>query len=116
MNWYTLENGALCLGTEKNIFANFHAATEWKLDTNFVAPLTSSHVELIGSHPEDWYLDNNISDKINQAAGEIFKYDLIEYQPETDISDESLNTVIDEIRVQQKDYADAGLTQVTQLI
>ena len=111
-----MENGALCLGTEQNLFANFHAATEWKLDTNLFVPLTLRHVGLIGSHLEDRYLDNKINDKINQAARERFKYELTEYQSETNISDEMLNTIIGEIRVQQKNYADAGLTQVTQFL
>ena len=116
MNWYTLENGTLCLGTEQDLFANFHAATEWKLDTNLFVPLTLRHVGLIGSHPEDWYLDNKINDKINEAAKEIFKYELIEYQSKAVISDEMLNSIIGEISIQQKNYADVGLTQITQFI
>lgn len=72
MKWYTLENGRLCLGTEKACFTNFHVATEVVLAENISMPLLPEHVELIGSLPEDWYTDDKIDGKINNTAKHFF--------------------------------------------
>ena len=72
MKWYTLNNGRLCLGTEKQQFANFHVATEVVLTEKLDLPLLPEHVELIGSFPEDWYQDDNIDGKINNTAKHFF--------------------------------------------
>jgi hypothetical protein len=72
MNWYTLDNGRLCLGTNELQFANFHIATEIKLDSKVSQPLLPEHVELIGSYPEDWYADESIDNKINDTARHLF--------------------------------------------
>ncbi|TQV76903.1 hypothetical protein FLL45_02825 [Aliikangiella marina] len=72
MKWYTLENGRLCLGTDKNRLANFHIATDVTLEANLSLPLLEEHVELIGSYPEDWYSDDTIENKINNTAKHFF--------------------------------------------
>lgn len=72
MKWYTLDNGRLCLGTNKLQFANFHIATEIKLDKSLSLPLLPEHVERIGSYPEDWYMDEAIELKINNTAKHFF--------------------------------------------
>ncbi|TQV84482.1 hypothetical protein [Aliikangiella coralliicola] len=72
MRWYTLDNGRLCLGTDKQQYANFHIATDVVLPEKITAPLRVEHVELIGSFPEDWYSDEKINDKINNTARHFF--------------------------------------------
>lgn len=72
MKWYTLNNGRLCLGTEKEQIANFHVATEVVLEEGVEMPLMPEHVELIGSLPEDWYEDDKIDGKINNTAKHFF--------------------------------------------
>ena len=74
MKWYTLENGRLCLGTEKQRLANFHIATEVKLNAKVSTPLLAEHIELIGSYPEDWYSDETIEGKINNTARHFFGF------------------------------------------
>lgn len=72
MKWYTLENGRLCLGTDKQKLANFHIATDVKLSSSVVTPLIAEHIDLIGSYPEDWFADDNIENKINATARHFF--------------------------------------------
>ncbi|WP_444994144.1 hypothetical protein [Aliikangiella sp. IMCC44359] len=72
MKWYTLDNGRLCLGTDKQRFANFHIATDILLKSKVDTPLRREHIELIGSYPEDWYSDRSIDKKINQTAKHFF--------------------------------------------
>jgi len=72
MKWYTLENGRLCLGTENHKIANFHVATDVKLNLNLSTPLLEEHIDLIGSYPEDWYADDAIDYKINNTAKHFF--------------------------------------------
>lgn len=72
MNWYTLDNGSLCLGTENRHFANFHIVTEVKLEQPLTTPLSPEHAELIGSYPEDWCSDESIEQKINNTAKHFF--------------------------------------------
>jgi len=74
MKWYTLSNGRLCLGTEKEHFANFHVATEVVLNESLDMPLLPEHVELIGSLPEDWFSDDKIDGKINNTAKHFFGF------------------------------------------
>ena len=74
MKWYTLENGRLCLGTDKEQFANFHIATEVTLENSFSVPLLEEHIELIGSYPEDWFEDEAIDLKINNTARHFFSF------------------------------------------
>ena len=77
MKWYTLENGRLCLGTNEKKFANFHIATDVKLNGEFSAPLMEAHIELIGSYPEDWFEDETIDLKINNTARHFFSHNEI---------------------------------------
>jgi len=72
MQWYTLDNGRLCLGTNQLQFANFHIATDIKLEDKISLPLLPEHVEIIGSFPEDWYADDAIESKINNTARHFF--------------------------------------------
>jgi hypothetical protein len=72
MKWYTLDDGRLCLGTDQLQFANFHVATEFKLNTSLEKPLNVEHIQDIGSYPEDWYNDESIDQKINQTAKKLF--------------------------------------------
>jgi hypothetical protein len=74
MKWYTQDNGVLCLGTEENQFANFHVATELVVKTKIETPLSESHIELIGSFPEDWIADDTIDQKINDTAKHFFGF------------------------------------------
>jgi len=74
MKWYTQDNGILCLGTQKNQNANFHVATEVKVDTKINTSLSQSHIELIGSFPEDWDEDATIYQKINDTAKHFFGF------------------------------------------
>ncbi|MET1253712.1 hypothetical protein [Aliikangiella maris] len=73
MKWYTLENGRLCLGTDKQKVANFHIATNIRLATPIDVPLLPEHIALIGSYPEDWYSDSEIDKKINDTARHFFE-------------------------------------------
>jgi len=72
MKWYTQPNGTLCLGTKNSLFAYFHIATDVTLQKSINAKLTTDHIKLIGSFPEEWSSDNNISSKINRAAIHFF--------------------------------------------
>lgn len=72
MKWYTLENGRLCLGTDKQKLANFHIATDVKLNSRVTSPLLAEHIDLIGSYPEDWFADEDIAHKINATARHFF--------------------------------------------
>lgn len=72
MQWYTTENGSLCLGTQKSQLANFHVVTDVKPGKAINSPLLPEHAEIIGSYPEDWYSDEAIDSKINNAAKHFF--------------------------------------------
>ena len=74
MKWYTQDNGVLCLGTEDNLYANFHVATDVVVKTKIATNLSESHVELIGSFPEDWSADSSIDQKINDTAKHFFGF------------------------------------------
>lgn len=72
MNWYTKDDGSLCLGTKSSQFTKFNVVTEVKLATKINTMLNESHIALIGSFPEDWLSDKYISQKINNAAKHYF--------------------------------------------
>ncbi len=74
MKWYTQDNGVLCLGTEDNQCANFHVATDVVVNTKIDTNLSESHIELIGSFPEDWSADSLIDQKINDTAKHFFGF------------------------------------------
>jgi len=72
MKWYTKENGVLCLASEGFQFANFHLTTNVIVRCRINTALDISHINLIGSFPEDWSSDKRISAKINKAAKHFF--------------------------------------------
>ena len=72
MKWYTQENGLVCLGTHSKQPAKFQVVTDVKVDTKINTGLSESHIALIGSFPEDWRNDNQIAQKINNAAKHFF--------------------------------------------
>lgn len=72
MNWYTKENGVIYLGLKTSQFAQFNIVTEVISDIPIDTSLTQSHIELIGSFPEDWSSDSKIEQKINSAAKHYF--------------------------------------------
>lgn len=72
MNWYTKENGVLCLGIIKGQFAHFNITTNVIVKSKIQIPLSESDVALIGSFPEDWSSDNKIENKINNVAKHLF--------------------------------------------
>lgn len=74
MKWYTQDNGVLCLGTEENQSVNFHVATDVVSNTKIDTVLSESHIELIGSFPEDWSTDGTIDKKINDTAKHFFGF------------------------------------------
>lgn len=74
MKWYTQNNGVLCLGTKENQGANFHVATDVVVKTKIDTALSESHIELIGSFPEDWNADSSIDQKINDTAKHFFGF------------------------------------------
>jgi hypothetical protein len=72
MNWYTQDDGVLCLGTKGSKYAYFHVATDVKMKQSVNTSLSESDIEIIGSFPEDWRTDKTIADKINNAAKHLF--------------------------------------------
>ena len=74
MKWYTQDNGVLCLGTEELQSVNFHVATDVVTKTKIDTALSESHIELIGSFPEDWSSDSSIDQKINDTAKHFFGF------------------------------------------
>ena len=74
MRWYTQDNGVLCLGTEEQLSVNFHIATDVITKTKINTALSESHIELIGSFPEDWSTDSSIDQKINDTAKHFFGF------------------------------------------
>lgn len=72
MKWYTKANGTLCLGTKGSQFAYFHVATDVILQKRIISSLTTEHIDVIGSFPEEWSADENITSKINRAARQFF--------------------------------------------
>ena len=74
MKWYTQDNGVLCLGTEEGQSVNFHVATDVVTNTKINTALSESHIELIGSFPEDWSSDSSIDQKINDTAKHFFGF------------------------------------------
>jgi len=110
MQWYTIDNGTLCLGTDKQSYANFHVATDLKIDNEVTLPLSEKHIELIGSYPEDWYADDNIDMKINNAAKSLIQTNEFE---KLELSEESLNNILELLKRQRQEYESAGHTQVT---
>lgn len=73
MKWYT-KNDRLCLGTDKQLFTNFHVTTQVKFQSEFSTPLLEEHIKLIGSYPEDWRSDKTIASKINNTAKHFFGF------------------------------------------
>ncbi len=72
MKWYTRDDGAICLGNPSQQKTKFQVVTEVKVDTKIDTGLTESHIDLIGSFPEDWRGDVRIAQKINNAAKHLF--------------------------------------------
>lgn len=74
MQWYTQNDGQLCLGKDLNQANDFYVATEVTLDDNISMPLLQEHIELIGSQPKDWHKDSAINNKINNTAKHFFGF------------------------------------------
>jgi hypothetical protein len=72
--WYTEKNGRLCLGTLSAKFANFFVATDITLNEHLRLPLLPEHIDLIGSFPEEWCLQDDIEKQINAAARHLFAH------------------------------------------
>ena len=72
MNWYTQEDGMLCLGTQSSRLANFNIVTDVRVLAKINTRLSESHIALIGSFPEDWRSDRLIAKKINNVAKHFF--------------------------------------------
>jgi len=74
MNWYTKDNGVLCLGTKGSQFAYFNVVTDVIINTKINTALNEAHIAIIGSFPEDWISDSKISNKINKVAKHFFGF------------------------------------------
>lgn len=72
MKWYTKDNGVLCLVSEDFQFTNFYFTTNVIVRGKVNTSLNMSHIDVIGSFPEDWSSDKTISTKINRAAKHFF--------------------------------------------
>ncbi len=72
MKWYTQDNGVLCLGTQDSQYANFHFKTDVIVKIKINTQLSESHIDLIGSFPEDWRTEKHIQQRINNAAKHFF--------------------------------------------
>lgn len=118
MKWYTLSNGRLCLGSEKEL-TNFHVATDIQLNYQISKSLTDEHIKLIGSYPEDWLNDEDINFKINHVAKQLFQDDWmaeLNIINEEKISDKSINELYSIIKSQNEFYNKLGLSQISALL